>query len=273
MTLLNFESEKSKKFCTTPPHKTFRHGSRAELRFTIARAGHILPALQVKNKDRWISRPVHLDLAMTVEHDGCGTDYTAARAPRDIEVETEGPLRTVIAVRGVHQAEDGRTFGPYVLRFELIADSPQLRLTHSVIYDGNPDKDFIRASEILLKAEVGEDRRFGCGGDEGHEVRFQRQRASYTPDFRYAELYQDSATHWRIRRWVDKRRREVFCEEGLRSDGWMELSGSTGSVAVAVRDFWQNHPKTLAADAATGRFILASIRDEPIASIFSAIAT
>lgn len=223
-----------------------------KLRFTIAKTGHIIPALEVKNKDRWNSRAVHLDLAMTVEHNGRGESYSAALAPREIEVEVEGPLRTVVAVRGAHQAESGRTFGPYTLRFELIAGVAQLRLTHSVVYDGNPEKDFVRESEIVLKGEVGEDRRFGYGGDEGHEVRFQRRRASYTPDFRYAELYQNSATHWRIRRWVDRERREVFCEEGLHADGWMELSGSEGSVAVAVRDFWQNHPKTLAADAATG---------------------
>jgi len=222
------------------------------LRFTIARNGRLIPRLEVRDRGRWSYRATDLDLAMTVEHNGRSEDYSAARAPRDIEVETEGPLRTVVAMRGLHRAKSGRTFGPYVLRFEVVAGSSQLRLTHSVIYDGDPEKDFIRASEIVLQAKVGGEQSFAFGGDDGHEACFQRQRARYAPDFRHAELYQDSATHWRVRRWVDRQRREVFCEEGLRADGWMELSGSAGRVALAVRDFWQNHPKTLAADAATG---------------------
>lgn len=91
---------------------------------------------------------------------------------------------------------------------------------------------------------------------DGSEVRFERQRARFAPDFRYAELYQDSATHWRLRRWVDRSRREVFCAEGLRADGWVELAGAGGRVAVAVREFWQNHPKSLAADADTGQLCI-----------------
>ena len=139
------------------------------------------------------------------------------------------------------------------LRLEILAGLPQIRFTHSVVYEGQPDRDFLRASEVLL------------AGDRGAEpaVRFWRRRRTRNPvrfrshgrwyaDFRYAELYQDSVSHWRLRRWVDLGRREVFCEEGQRSDGWMELRGDRGRVAVAVREFWQNHPKTLFADAGTG---------------------
>ena len=139
------------------------------------------------------------------------------------------------------------------MRLEVLAGRSELRLTHSFIYDGDPDRDFVRASEIVLTAAVGASEHAAAfGADEGAEARFQRQRADFCPDFRHVELYQDSASHWRIGRWVERQRREVFGAEGLRSDGWMEFSGTTGRVAVAVRDFWQNHPKGLGLDADTG---------------------
>ena len=201
------------------------------LRFVVRKQGSIAGDFFCRARDRWTKRADRLDLVMEVERAGKLTAYRAALEPsRRLQVESLGPFRAVIAVRGAHGAADGRMFGPYVLRFEVHAGSNALRLTHSVVFDGDPDRDFVRRSELILQAAVGGGRRFAFGTDAGHEVRFERQRAAWLPDFRYAELYQDSATHFRVRRWVDLKRRAVFCEEGLQSDGWMELAGSRGSV-------------------------------------------
>ncbi|NQZ71160.1 MAG: hypothetical protein HRT89_24205, partial [Lentisphaeria bacterium] len=157
-------------------------------------------------------------------------------------------------VRGKHKALKGKgSFGPYTLRFEIIADSNQLRLCHSFIFDGNPETDFVRASELLINSRVGKNEQFAFGADEGTETTFARQRAHWAPDFRIAELYQDSARHWQLGRRVAPDRPEIFCAEGSRADGWMALSGSKGGLAVAVRDSWQNNPKSLWADAETGQ--------------------
>lgn len=224
------------------------------IRFTIASRDVLVPRLERKSAGQWKLRAAGLDLAVTVERNRRDTHYLASAGGRSIHVEADGPLRALVAVRGRHRcAATGGTFGDYVLRFEILAGSPQVRLMHSVVYDGDPERDFVRAIEMSLNARTGGREIFGFGGDDGHEIRFQRQRFAWAPDFRHAELYQDSVTHWRVRRWVDRSRREVFCEEGLRSDGWMELAGRGGRVAVAVRELWQNHPKSLSADAATGR--------------------
>ena len=247
---------------STPKGITIRKTARGlrvnagRFRFTIAtgQGRPLVPSFESKVAGKWKKRAVNLDLAMTVERGNRKRRYLASLAERTIDIEQQGPLRTLIRVRGTHAAEKATgSFGPYTLRLEILANSSQLRLTHSFIYDGDPEKDFVRASEVIVYARVGEDHRFGFGGDDGCESRFVRQRAKgWTPDFRYAELYQDSVTHWQIRRWVDLDRREVFCEEGLRTDGWMELAGRDGRLAAAVRECWQNHPKTLFADAASG---------------------
>ncbi len=235
---------------TTPAGVTVNTGA---LRFTLRRRGPLTGRIEARSGRAWRCLATGLESVMTVERDAARTDYFAGAAPRRLEIEVSGRLRAVVAVRGEHRSSDGRTFAPYVLRFEILAGRRDLRLTHSVIYDGDPERDFVRASELRLRARVGKAALFAFGADVGRETRFPRQRAPvWTPDFRHAELYQDSVTHWRLRRWVDLNRREVFCREGIVADGWMELAGAGARVAVAVREFAQNHPKALSADAATG---------------------
>lgn len=236
------------------------------LRFTVQEQGPLVKTFESQVDGRWQKRASNLDDTVCIAHHGERKTYRASAASRTIEVESESPLRVVIAVRGTHAAEDGASFGPYILRFECLAESPQLRLTHSLIFDGDPEADQLCASELTLDAAVGDEQHFAFGGDEGRETRIPRQRAEFTPDFRYAELFQDSVSHWRLQRWVDLSNRAVFCDEGIHSDGWMELSGPGGRMAVAVREGWQNHPKSLFADAASGlmRIGLYARRAEPL---------
>ncbi len=222
------------------------------LRFDVRDSGPLVPSIEVRAGRVWRRLAGGMDLRAAIDHADGPRAYRASASPREVAVEVAGPRRAVIRIAGAHAAPDGRTFGPYVLRIEAMAGLAQLRLTHSVVYDGDPAKDFVRASEVELAADVGAGQSFAFGGDDGGEVRVPRQRIDWCPDFRHAELFQDSASHWRVTRWVDRARRGVFGGEGLRSDGWMELAGARGRVAAAVRDFWQNHPKSLSIDGAEG---------------------
>ncbi|MCX5662091.1 MAG: hypothetical protein NTW19_20635 [Planctomycetota bacterium] len=231
----------------------FIHVRTARLRFTIQRRGWLVTEIESLVGRRWRPRAGELDLAMDVQRDGVTTRHLASRdETRTIEVESEGPLRACVVLRGLHRAEGGQTFGPYTLRLTILADQPRLILTHSIVFDGQPERDFVRSSEVLLRATVGVKPTMGFGCDDGAETRFDRQRAGWAPDFRHAELFQDSPTHWRLSRWVDPDRREVFTAEGLQADGWMELAGDDGRVAAVVPEFARQHPKALRIDAATG---------------------
>lgn len=243
-----------------------RHIDTGRLRFTIQSSGPLVPSIESRIDGTWRDRGRNLDSTVSIMRSGNERRYSAGAGPRQVEIESASPYRVVVAVRGTHASEDGATFGPYILRFECLAGSPQLRLTHSLVFDGDPETDRLGASEICFEAKVGEEQAFAFGGDEGRENRFPRQRAHFTPDFRFAELYQDSVTHWRLERWVNLDNRAVFCDEGQHCDGWMELSGSDGRVAVAVREGWQNHPKSWFADADSGeiRIGLYARRAEPL---------
>jgi hypothetical protein len=228
------------------------HADTGRLRFKVAKDGPLVASIESRVRGKWQRRAAGLDDVVCIERNGQRIAFFAGACARTVEIESASSRRVVIVARGTHAAEDGTTFGQYILRFECLADSPQLRLTHSLVFDGDPETDFLCASELVLNADVGEERAFAFGGDKGLENRFPRQRAHFTADFRYAELYQDSVTHWRLERWVNLANRAVFCDEGVHCDGWMEFSGLRGCVAAAVRECWQNHPKSLFIDSETG---------------------
>jgi len=83
------------------------------------------------------------------------------------------------------------------------------------------------------------------------------------PPLAATRLYQDSSggPHWNSANHLDKDFRVPTSfrgyrvdragqplAEGHRADGWMHVRGTSGGVAVAVRDFWQNFPKALELD-------------------------
>ena len=144
-----------------------------KLRFTIAASGPIVKRFDTLRGKQWKQRAASLDLSMTIEHPAGRVTYRASDEidTRSIDIESHGPHRAVVCVRGTHRSASGETFGPYTLRFEIVAGRADLRLTHSFIFDGDPFADFVRASEVLLTAKVGsKDQRFGFGGDDGRTV-------------------------------------------------------------------------------------------------------
>ncbi|KXH61709.1 hypothetical protein CSAL01_08834 [Colletotrichum salicis] len=85
-----------------------------------------------------------------------------------VEVEQTGPIRGVIAVRGVHveasresepAVETHQPWVPFTLRFYLYAGSSHIRILHTIIYDGDTN-DFVRGIGIRLKMPLQEEAAF-----------------------------------------------------------------------------------------------------------------
>jgi hypothetical protein len=60
-----------------------------------------------------------------------------------VEVEEQGPLYMRLRASGWHIAPNGEKFCQYIVRITAYADSAELRVAHTFIYTGRPDKDFI----------------------------------------------------------------------------------------------------------------------------------
>lgn len=74
------------------------------------------------------------------------TNYTSEL--KSAIVERSGAIRTLVKLEGVHKSKDGREWLPFVVRLYFYAGSEQVKMVHSFVFDGDQDKDFIRALGI-----------------------------------------------------------------------------------------------------------------------------
>ena len=59
------------------------------------------------------------------------------------EVERSGDIRATVKLTGVHQDSAGREWLPFIVRLYFYAGSEEIRMVHSLIFDGDQDHDFI----------------------------------------------------------------------------------------------------------------------------------
>ena len=175
------------------------------------------------------------------------------RAYRSVEVEEAGPNRAVVAVTGTHVADDGTTFAPYTVRLYLFAGERDVRVTHTFVYDGDPETDLLRSVGLRVPTAVDGVPTFGYGGKVGPATRTAAdRREDWGMTWRYGELYQSTATSYRFDKQVDTDRPSVAVERGERADGWVDLADERRGLCVAVREAWQNAPTALRMDAEEG---------------------
>ncbi|KAL4886065.1 hypothetical protein BJY04DRAFT_98514 [Aspergillus karnatakaensis] len=192
--------------------------------------------------------------------------------------------RALVTVRGKHAPVEGEheEWLQFVIRFYLYADSDAIRIVHSVVFDGEPEKDFISGlgirfavplkDEELYNRHVrvpGEDVGFlheavrgitGLRRDPGEAVRSAQYNGTELPDEETWDTRVTTRLHW-IPAWNDyklsqlspdgftitKRTKAgqgwITVPGGKRSHGLTYLGGATkGGLAVGLRDFWKRYP-------------------------------
>jgi len=72
-------------------------------------------------------------------------------------VEQTGPVRAVVKLEGVHKAETGaREWLPFTVRLYFYAGLEQVRLVHTIVFDGDDQKDFIRGLGVAFSVPMRE---------------------------------------------------------------------------------------------------------------------
>ena len=199
-----------------------------------------------------------------------------------VEVEQSGPLRAVVKVEGNH-SDGERAWLPFVVRLYFYAGSDQVRLMHTIIYDGNEHHDFIRGLGVRFDVPMrdalhdrhvrftNQDRGlFGEGvrgitglrRDPGEAVRTAQvagektppvsewdprvgDRLDLIPAFGDYTLAQLSADGFQIRKRTKPGHGWIDSAAGERASGSGYIGGPSGGVAFGLRNFWQSHPAQL----------------------------
>jgi hypothetical protein len=76
---------------------------------------------------------------------------------RRATAEQSGPVRAVVRIEGVHRADDGsREWLPFTVRLYLYAGQEAVRMVHTIIFDGDDQKDFIRGLGVAFSVPMRE---------------------------------------------------------------------------------------------------------------------
>jgi hypothetical protein len=157
-----------------------------------------------------------LQVIFTAE-DAKGTIFRAIADA--VEVETAGPLRATLAMRGAFRDEAGRRWFGFRLRASVFAGLSRLFLEPMILIDAEQGV-IQRVRELSLRIVTpGGTARASLGGNSA------------------ARLFQ-----------IDDMQYEV---DGVRREGKAPGWAQAGAVAVAMRDFWQQWPKSLEMDGDT----------------------
>jgi YetA-like protein len=90
---------------------------------------------------------------------------------KSVTVEQTGPVRSVVKIDGMHKAERGnREWLPFTVRLYFYAGQSDVRMIHSIIFDGDHEKDFIRGLGVAFAVPMREqmhNRHMQFTGDDG----------------------------------------------------------------------------------------------------------
>ncbi|KAJ4127996.1 hypothetical protein NW768_008280 [Fusarium equiseti] len=203
----------------------------------------------------------------------------------NVTVSDQNSARALVTVHGKHEAADKSghdSWLPFVLRFYLYSGSESIKIIHSLVFDGDAEKDFISGVglrfDVPLEGEELYNRHVRIAGvdggllseavqgitglrrDPGANVRADQFDGKELPDKSTWDVRVSSRMHW-IPPWNDyslsqlssdgftlKKRTKagqswVTIPGGTRAEGLAYLGGATvGGLAVGLRDFWKRFP-------------------------------
>lgn len=157
-----------------------------------------------------------------------GTLYLGSRdAAPEVVIESAGPIKAQISVRGWHVSESGKKLGQFILRYAAYRGLPYLHVDHTFIITENADAAQYKDIGYTLPTYAA---RGYFGAPRITPYNLSGKDAS-------AYLLQLDDTQSKV--YVNGK----FADAFGRAEGWM----NAGSLTITVRDFWQNFPKELEA--------------------------
>jgi len=157
-----------------------------------------------------------------------GTSFRADLAEAEATVEQAGPLRACVRLAGKHASGDASMFR-CVVRIHAFRGQPFVRIHYTFVND-HQDELMAKIDSLDLIFSLPDKTNVGhvLGGKAGRANRlFQVDEAHYEVDGKPA---------------------------GRRAAGWAAISGTGNGLAVGLREFWQNWPKSIEHDAGRLKF-------------------
>ena len=186
---------------------------------------------------------------------------------KQVTVEQSGPVRAVVKLEGFHQGlSSGREWLPFTVRLYFYSGDAAVRLVHSIIFDGDQEKDFVRGLGVQFAVPLREEPRNRTvrfagadggvwseplqpgGGSVEQETgqpftgRGDFARNAIWDDFKLTQPNPDGFT---IVKRTNPKSTWLFSAAGQRAAGLAFVGDLGGGLAVSVKNFWQSYPASL----------------------------
>jgi hypothetical protein len=263
---------------------------------TIAKSGAVLVPV-LRREGREIARNGRL-VCLHADRSAFDASRIATFAGEigKIALEQSGPVRAVVKIEGRHREVGKVNASPgsgnpaeragwlsFVVRLYFYAGGETFRVLHTLIHDGDEQKDFIRGLGIRFTVPMrGElhDRHVRFSGQEdglfaeavrgltglrrdpGKDVKAAQlagratppvatwpktvsARLQYVPAFSDWTLFQSSSDGFEIRKRTKEGFTWISAARGTRAGGLGYVGTPEGGLAFGIRNFWQSHPAQL----------------------------
>jgi len=184
-----------------------------------------------------------------------------------VTVEQSGPVRAVVLIEGTHRGRTTeREWLPFTVRLYFYSGQTSVRVVHSIVFDGDQEKDFVRGLGLQFAVPMREEARnrtvrFAgpdgglwseplqpAGGNAAQEAGqaipsnpLLAQNAIWD-DFK---LIQPNADGFTIVKRTNPKSTWLSSNAGKRAPGLVFAGDVTGGLAVSVKNFWQSYPSSL----------------------------
>jgi hypothetical protein len=182
-------------------------------------------------------------------------------------VEQSGGVRAVVKIEGMHRgAVSKREWLPFTLRLYFYSGQQDIRVVHTIVFDGDQEKDFVRCLGLQFDVPMRDEPRNRTvrfagpdgglwseplqpgGGSAAQET---GQEFAGNPvflknaiwdDFKLSQPTPDGFT---IVKRTNPKSAWVFSNAGKRAPGLAFAGDLGGGLAVSVKNFWQSFPSGL----------------------------
>lgn len=199
-----------------------------------------------------------------------------------VQLEQNGPVKSVVRVKGKHAVGTSRAWLPFDIRLYFYKNTDQISITHTIVFDGDDRKDFIKALGISFDIPLVEEIhnrhvRFG-GEDKGiwdepvkpfvgrRNIMFNEKSVyddqvagkripdladydantqeiiGHLAEWNDYRLVQHTADGFTIQKRTNDQSTWIDAIAGKRSSGLAFVGDVSGGMAAGVKDFWQSYP-------------------------------
>lgn len=177
-----------------------------------------------------------------------GTRFSASAGTREVSVEEDGPLHTVVLARGKHESAAGAALLDWTVRISFYKGRSDALVQYTFTEkDLASIRSYVAVDELGLSIPVspGDDSTFTFGGSQATHTGALGAGASLRETGGLSEGMHKAFNPGNADS-IQYALGGSASGSGNHAPGWVDVSGEAGGVGAAVRWFWQQYPKKLA---------------------------